>query len=79
MWARVGPGGPTYFGSSWCHEKAKPLNPTPAQSHKKAVTWIETSPDGKEMITASAGEAPCGYNGNAAADEADGTIKVWQK
>ena len=35
--------------------QAKPLDPRPASSHKKAVTWVEISPNGKEMVTASNG------------------------
>ena len=38
--------------------QAKPLDAKPAASHKKAVTWVEMSPNGKEMITASNGRRP---------------------
>jgi hypothetical protein len=32
------------------------LEANPKPSHKKAITWMEMTANGKEMITASAGE-----------------------
>ncbi|KAK1922784.1 WD40-repeat-containing domain protein [Papiliotrema laurentii] len=41
----------------------KPIDARPQAIHKKAITCLELSPNGKEMVTAST----------------DGTVKVWQK
>lgn len=38
--------------------QAKPLDPSPAKVHNKAVTWLEMNPNGKEMVTSSAGQSP---------------------
>ncbi|CAD6578869.1 MAG: hypothetical protein TREMPRED_002301, partial [Tremellales sp. Tagirdzhanova-0007] len=61
--------------------KAAPLDPKPASSHKKAVTWVEISPNGKEMLTASNGMFLWGWFKRSANldDLLDGTIKVWAK
>ncbi|EIW67067.1 hypothetical protein TREMEDRAFT_69967 [Tremella mesenterica DSM 1558] len=50
-------------GRVWCWNvlDAKAVDSDPKPVHKKAITWLEVNPTGKEMITASM----------------DGTIKVW--
>ncbi|WVQ81280.1 hypothetical protein IAT38_003403 [Cryptococcus sp. DSM 104549] len=48
---------------AWNVVDGKPLNPDPAAIHKKTITAIEMTSNGKEMVTAST----------------DGTIKVWAR
>ncbi|ORX39326.1 putative nuclear mRNA splicing, via spliceosome-related protein [Kockovaella imperatae] len=52
-------------GRLWAYSvlDAKPIESSPKPIHKRGITWIESKPNGKEMITA----------GN------DGMIKVWAK
>lgn len=41
---------------AWNVLEGKPISSGPLSAHKRAVTWVEVSPNGKEMVSASLGE-----------------------
>lgn len=63
---------------AWDVLNAKPVETDGRACHKRAITWLEMHPNGKEMVTASAGTL-IQVMRRVTADIADGTVKVWAK
>jgi mitogen-activated protein kinase organizer 1 len=61
---------------AWDVLDAKLVEPEGWAHHRKAITALEMHPNGKEMVTASAGKSSSTKD-NCMTDTLDGTVKIW--